>query len=250
MIRTLQAEWIKLRTVLAHKILVVVAIVFPLAVGTLAATFGDIEGAPDSGELAEFVLGVSIVAAMLLGVVAVIALTSEYTHNTIRPTYAATPARVRVLASKLIVSSAATLAVGVLVVFGTWFATSRILSARDHSVSISAPHVKAVLISAVVLALLVTWFGFGIGLIIRNSPASVSTLLLWPLLIEGLLQLVFGLIGWDGAGKWVPYQAAINAAGLEPGDDSLGRPGGQIWFAVVGIALVAVGTWLDNRRDA
>ena len=34
------------------------------------------------------------------------------------------------------------------------------------------------LVSTVILAVLVTWFGFGIGLLIRNSPASVSLLLL------------------------------------------------------------------------
>ena len=49
--------------------------------------------------------------------------------------------------------------------------------------------------------MLVTWFGFGIGLIIRNSPATVSILLLWPLLIEGLIAFVFSLLGSDGPFK-------------------------------------------------
>ena len=70
---------------------------------------------------------------------------------------------------------------------------------------------NSILLVLVVLALLVTWFGFGLGLIIRNSPATVSILLLWPLLIEGLLRVVFGLIGWDGLSDWLPYQAAIEA---------------------------------------
>jgi ABC-2 type transport system permease protein len=94
-------------------------------------------------------------------------------------------------------------------------------------------------------------FGIGLGLIIRNSPATVTTLLLWPLLIEGLLALVLGLIGWDDAGKWMPYQAAINAAS---GDDStidmLGRPMGLVYFAAVATALIVIGAVLDQRRDA
>ena len=107
MIRTITSEWIKLRTILAHKILVLVAVAFPIVVGVLAASFGDVDSGPDSVEMAEFVTSMMVVTTMLLGVISVIGLTSEYTHNTLRPTYAATPQRMRVLASKLIVSWAA-----------------------------------------------------------------------------------------------------------------------------------------------
>ena len=89
--RVIRSEWIKNRTILAHKILVIIGVAFPVIVITLAATFGDGAEGPDSIEMAEFVLGMCIVTAMLIGVVTVIGLTSEYTHNTIRPTYAATP---------------------------------------------------------------------------------------------------------------------------------------------------------------
>jgi hypothetical protein len=49
-----------------------------------------------------------------------------------------------------------------------------------------------VLVSAVILSVLVTWFGFGVGLLIRNSPTTVSLLLLWPLL--RLLLILLGLL--------------------------------------------------------
>jgi ABC-2 type transport system permease protein len=249
-IRVIESEWIKIRTILAHKILVIVGVAFPLIVITLAATFGGVAEGPDSIEMAEFVLGMCVVTAMLLGVVTVIGLTSEYTHNTIRPTYAATPKRARVLAGKLIVSTAVALAVTTFTVFAAWTAGSTIFNSRGGETSISDPKVMTVLISTIVLAVLVTWFGFGIGLLVRNSPAAVSLLLLWPLLIEGLLQLMFALLDWDGAGKYVPYQAAIAAASANPGSDELGRPGGQILFGAIGLALIAIGTWLDGRRDA
>jgi ABC-2 type transport system permease protein len=249
-IRTISSEWIKISTVLAHKILVIAAIAFPLVIITLASTFGDVETGPDSVEMAEFVLGLCVVSAMLLGVVAVIGLTSEYTHNTIRPTYAATPRRSRVIASKWLVSSLITVVVAVFTVFGAWFVASTIFNSRGGDTSVGDDAVVTVLVSTVVLALLVTWFGFGLGLIIRNSPATVSILLLWPLLIEGLLRVVFGLIGWDGLSDWLPYQAAIEAAGGNVGDESLGRPMVQIWFGVVGLAVIAVGMIVDHRRDA
>jgi ABC-2 type transport system permease protein len=248
--RTILSEWIKLRTITAHKILAIAALGFPLVIVTLAATFGDVASGPDSVEMAEFILGVCVVTAMLVGVVTVIGLTSEYTHNTIRPTYAATPARPKVLTSKLIVSSAIALVLGLVAVFGTWLSGSTIFNSRGGETSISDPQVMTILISTVILAVLVTWFGFGIGLLLRNSPASVSLLLLWPLLIENLIRVFLSLVGSEDAAKYLPYQAAISAATGTPDPADLGRPGGQILFACVGAALVAGGIWLDSRRDA
>jgi ABC-2 type transport system permease protein len=248
--RTIRSEWIKLHTILAHKILVLGAIAFPLVILTLAATFGDVEEGPDSLEMAEFVMGMSVVTSMLLGVVTAIGLTSEYTHNTIRPTYAATPTRPRVLASKIIVSTAVALVAAAFTVFAAWFSGSTIFNSRGGETSIGDPKVMTVLVSAVILSALVSWFGFGIGLLIRNSPTAVSLLLLWPLLIEGLITVFLGLLNWDGASKYLPYQAAIAASVGNPDADELGRPGGQIVFACVGAALIGIGVWLDRRRDA
>ncbi len=248
--RVIRSEWIKIRTILAHKILVIIGVAFPLIVIRLAATFGDVAEGPDSIEMAEFVLGMCIVTAMLIGVVTVIGLTSEYTHNTIRPTYAATPRRPRVLGAKLLVSSAIALVVTAVTVFAAWLSGSTIFNSRGGETSIGDPKVMTVLLSTIVLAVLVTWFGFGLGLIIRNSPAAVSILLLWPLLIEGLLILFVNLIGWESGTKWIPYQGAIGASGGNPGSDSLGRPEAHLWFGAIGVALIAIGVWLDGRRDA
>jgi ABC-2 type transport system permease protein len=249
-IRTLKAEWIKISTILAHKILVLIAIVFPIAIGVLVGIFGDIGTDTQSIDIAEFVFGVCVVPIMLLGVVAVISLTSEYTHNTIRPTYAATPIRARVLLAKLIVSSLVSLIVAAVVIMVTFLLTGTILNSRGADVSIGDELVITVLVATIVLAVLVTWFGFGLGLLIRNSPATVSIVLLWPLLIEGLLSLLVSLIGPDSLTKWAPYQAALSATSAHPDSDSLGRPGGQLLFAAVSAALIALGIWLDNRRDA
>jgi ABC-2 type transport system permease protein len=250
-IRTISSEWIKLRTVLSHKVLVVIAVVFPVVVGLLVASFGDMEGGPSSSaEMAEFVTGMMVVSTMLLGVVAVIGLTSEFTHNTLRPTYAASPKRARVLAAKVLVSTAVTAVIAILVALSCWFVTATIFNSRGGDVSITGDRVAAMLSSAVVLAVVVTWFGFGLGLIIRNSPATVSILLLWPLLIETLLIVVINLIGWDSLDQYMPYQGAIIAGGVSPDDSSLGRPGAHLYFAAIALALIAIGVMLDEHRDA
>jgi ABC-2 type transport system permease protein len=249
--RTILSEWIKLRTILSLKILVIAGFLFPVVVVTLAATFGGVDTGPEDGqEMAEFIMAMSVVTSMLLGVVTAIGLTSEYTHNTIRPTYAATPARPKVIVSKMLVSTAVALVAATVTVFVAWFSGSTIYNSRGGDTHLSDPKTVTVLVCAVILAGLVSWFGFGMGLLIRNSPTTVSLVLLWPLLIEGLITVFLALLNWDGAAKYMPYQAAISASAGDPGTDQLGRPGGQILFAVVGLALIGIGTWLDGRRDA
>jgi ABC-2 type transport system permease protein len=251
MINTLRSEWIKLRTITVHWVLVIIAVGFPLVVTTLVAIFGTIDSSIDSSTLSGLIVGLSIVSAMLFGAMAAISLTGEYSHSTIRPTYAATPNRLRVISAKLMVNTMAITVVSVVNVAVCWIVGSLILSSRGRSVSLGDSGVLASLISVCVLAVIVPWFAFGLGLAIRNAPATVTIVLLWPLLIENLIGLLFTLIGWDGATKWLPYQAALTATVDDSSTtDQLGRPGGLIYFAAVSLAIVAFGSWLDQRRDA
>lgn len=253
MINTLRSEFIKLRTILSHWVLAIIAFAFPVVVVTLVAIFGNWDFGIDSTDISGLIVGLTVVSAMLLGAMCAISLTSDYGHNTIRPTYAATPNRLQVIGAKVIVNSVVVAAVTTVAVFVSWFVGSIILSSRDLSVSLGDNGVMPSLISVIVLAVSVAWFAMGLGLIIRNSPATVTILLLWPLLIEGLIGLVLSLIGWDNANKWMPYQAAINAAADNSQDttfDTLGRPMGLVYFAAVAAGLIFIGAVLDQRRDA
>jgi ABC-2 type transport system permease protein len=200
MIRTITSEWIKLRTVLVHWVLAIIAIAFPLVITVLASIFGDFfeDGSQLSDEIAGLVVGTAIVSAMLLGAMGAISLTGEFGHNTIRPTFAATPSRLRVHAAKLIVNSVVIAVIALVALLVTWFAAQAILAARDRTISIGDGDVLVSMVSLVVLAVIVSGFGFALGLLIRNSPATVTILLLWPLIIE---NLVGGLLTVVGAGR-------------------------------------------------
>lgn len=253
MIRTIASEWIKLRTVLVHWVLALIAIAFPIVIAGLAAAFGDFDGSSFtlSDDFGGLVVGTSVVTAMLLGAMSAISLTSEYGHNTIRPTFAATPSRMRVHLSKLALNTVVVAALSVAAAFGAWFLGQAILAGRDIEISIGDGDVLASMVSLVVLAVVVSGFGYALGLIIRNSPATVTILLLWPLIIENLVAGLLSVVGADGATKWLPYSAGLLAVvDDETGTDALGRPMGLVWFAVVVLVLLAAGVTLDNRRDA
>ncbi len=251
MINTLRAEWIKLRTITVHWMMVIIAVGFPVVVTTLMSIFGQLYEI-SAISVAELIVGLMVVSAMLLGTTHAIGLTSEYTHNTIRPTYAATPTRVKVLSAKLILATVVSIVVAIVTVVACWAVASLILSSRGvDGISLRAAGVLTQLIGAVVLSVLVSWFGFALGLIVRNSPATIAMLLLWPLLIENLVSGLFYVIGWENARRYLPYQAAIEATiNANEYGNALGRPMGQIYFGAVALGLVAIGMALDHRRDA
>ena len=188
MILTLRSEWLKLRTVRVHFVLLALAVAFPVTVTVLVAIFGDNPETVQNHELAELISGTSVISVMLFSAVAAISLTSEFAHGTIRPTYAATPNRVRVMIAKLLVNSVVAAVLSFALIAICWVAGAAILESRDAEISLSMEDGSVgALAGLVVLAVILTWFAFGIGLIVRNSPATVSILLLWPLVAEGLV---------------------------------------------------------------
>lgn len=253
MIAALNAEWIKVRTVRVHWILVIIAVAFPTVVAALVGIFNPDPQWVYSRDLVDLVSGVGVVSLLLLASLWVINLTSEYSHGTIRVTYAAVPARWKVLVAKAIVGTLVTLLVMAVTFWLAWFVGSAILNGRGASISLGdeGVDVTGVFVSLLALAVIVSWFALGLGAIIRNSPASVVVVLLWPLLIENLVALALTLAGVESAGKWMPYQQAIQAvSSADQSPDVLGRPGAQLYFGAVAVGLLLVGAVLDRRRDA
>ncbi|MEX2626811.1 MAG: ABC transporter permease [Ilumatobacteraceae bacterium] len=251
MIATARSEWLKLRTVRVHLVMTVIAVAFPLLVVVLSTGLTSSPTVFGDRGFTELVTGVALVTVLLLGTVAAISLTGEYSHGTIRPTYAATPSRPRVVVAKWLVCSIAVASVAAIVLAITWALGATVLSSRDASVELSwADGTIGALIALVVLAVVLAWFALSIALVVRNAPAAVTLLLVWPLLVENLLSGLGVLIGISWLPRWMPYQAAIGAVQPSPGADTLGRPLALIWFGAVSLVLLALGVLLERRRDA
>lgn len=245
MIDALRSEWIKVSTVSVTWVLAIIAVAFPVVVTVLTTVLAD--EIWDGQELAGLVSGLVIVTSMLLGVVATIAVTNEFAHNTIRPTFAAMPDRLRPLLAKPIVQVAITFVLTVVTVTACWI-LGVVLSgdSPDLGTGTALPAVVGVVLLAVGLTLL----GYGLGLLIRNSPAAICILLLWPLIAEGLIAGLFSAAGADGAVKFLPYAAGFNMALTEPDPDALGRVAGGLYFFAWVIVIAVVGIVSARRRDA
>ena len=248
MIDLLRSEWIKLRTVRVNFVLGIIAAAFPLIVVTLVALLSrNVNSA--AGDLVGVVTGTLVLTALLLGVVGALNITSEYSHGTIRTTFAAAPQRPHVLLAKAIVTCVATMIFSAVVELVTVTIGSLVISNRGGNMHITGSD-QAALFGAVVLAGMLSLLGYGLGLLIRNSAATVAILVLWPLLLEGIVGAVLGVAGVDNPRPWLPYQSALRMANpdLAAGDPNRFRFG--LFLAVVVLVLVIIGMVVNDRRDA
>jgi len=244
-IAAIRSEWIKLSTIRVTWLLAIVAVAFPLVVALLTAALAD----DLSGEtLAGTITGTTVVSGMLLGVVAAIGITGEFSHQTIRPTFAAMPDRWRPLVAKPIVNVGLAAVLTAAVVAVSWLA-GRVIAGDSTSEDLEGT--GAALVGVVLLAIGLTLLGYGLGLLIRNTPATICVLLLWPLIAEGLIAGLLTAVGAENATKWLPYSAGISMAVVDgAGEDTLGRVAGGVYFFVWVLAVLAFGLFTARRRDA
>jgi ABC-2 type transport system permease protein len=244
-IDAIRSEWIKVSTVTVTWVLALIAVAFPLVVTILTAALADTDWTGE--ELAGLVSGLVIVTSMLLGVVATIAVTNEFAHNTIRPTFAAMPDRMRPLLAKPIVQVGITFVLTVATVVVCW-AAGALLS--GDSPDLGDGTALPALVGVVLLAIGLTVLGYALGLLIRNSPAAICVLLLWPLIAEGLIAGLLTAAGAEGAVKFLPYSAGFNMALTDPDPDAFGRVGGGAYFFAWVVVLAVLGIVSARRRDA
>lgn len=251
MIRTIRSEWIKLRTVRMNLVLFLLAVAFPVIVCVLVASLGDIKDLKVS-DVAGLVAGSSVVTALLLGVVGAVSISAEFAYGTIRPTFAATPRRQRVLVAKGIVIAVFALVAEAIVVVACYALSSAIATSRGASFSLGDDtQARSALIGIVVFAVIVSLLGFGLGMVIRNTPAAVAVLILWPLVVENIIFAILSAAGVDRPQRFLPYTSGFGLAASDlSAHEGLGRIAGGIYFGVVTAAVAAVGAVITSRRDA
>ena len=251
MIGVLRSEWIKLRTIRMNWVLAILAIAFPLVVTGLTTALINVDDM-DSRDLAGLVTGTSVITGMLLGVIGASSITGEFGFGTIRTTFAATPRRSRVIIAKGVVTVAVAVVVEAAVVVLCFGLGAALLNSRDGDISLSAAgSARAALVGVVVFAAIVALLGYGLGLVIRNTPAAVAVLLLWPLVAEGLIGALLAVTGVDDPFKWLPYNAGINLGNPDASTGgSLGRVVGGLYFFGVTAAVTILGAISTSRRDA
>jgi ABC-2 type transport system permease protein len=199
-----------------------------------------------SGDLTNNSLAGVAPGLLLIGLLGVLTMTSEYSSGMIRSTLATIPNRPMVLAAKAAVFGLTALAAGELAAFVAFFAGSATLPARIPAPTLTQPHVlRAVVLSGLGLAL-VGLFGVGLGAIIRHSAAALCA-------FAGLVFVVAQLAGALSTAvlPYVPVGIVANSLGVtRSGPDALSPWAGLGMLAVYAAVSLGVGARLLTRRDA
>jgi ABC-2 type transport system permease protein len=242
------SEWIKLtstrsyrRTLLAFAVVTIgIGIAVSAATGANWAHHDHHGFDPTNQSLAGLAFG-----ELAMGVLGVLAITSEYSSGAIRSTLAAVPHRRLVLAAKAAVSGLVALVVGEAVTFATWFAGQQAMGRAPHA-SLSQPGVaRAVLLSGAYLAL-IGLFGLGLGAIVRNSAAGIG------LFVGIVLALPFVLLAFgDRAIAFSPEGILSNSvAAVVPAAHALSAWAGFGMMALYAAVALVLGLIVLTRRDA
>ncbi len=206
--RHLKAEWTKLRTLPSTWRTAVFA--GALAIGFTAAV--DLSQLSRHSMTAQqyqsfdatsaSLFGV-IIAATVLGALAVRTVTAEYATGMIRSTFSARPARRLVLAAKAATVAAFVLPIALLVDIAGFALGQRIFTSDHLQVALSHPGVPRAIVFGAVAASLVAIIGVGLGGLIRHTAGATTTL---TLIIVG--DVILGQLLPAGLRQYLPGTAA------------------------------------------
>jgi ABC-type transport system involved in multi-copper enzyme maturation permease subunit len=193
-------------------------------------------------------------AQLLLAVLGVLAITSEYATGTIRASIVAVPRRGLLLAAKAAVVGAFALGTALAILFASFFVSHWIIGVRPMRfwtapVSAEIPVLVSWALSAMAFALV----GLGLGAVLRSTAAAiVAVVVLWYVLPIVALHLPAPVGSWASALMLVNLAPQLSGAPeLSAGHDTLLSPAGAL-AAAAAYAIVALGGAAASigRRDA
>ena len=182
--RHLKAEWTKLRTLPSTwrtaAFAAALALGFTVAVDLAEASHWHANTASQRHAFdatSASLFGV-IIAATLLGALAVRMVTAEYSTGMVRATFSAMPSRQGVLAAKAATVAAFVLPIALLVDLAGFALGQRIFAGKHIQVALTHPGVPRAILFGAIAASLVAIIGVGLGGLIRHTAGATTTLIL------------------------------------------------------------------------
>ncbi len=248
--RTVASEWVKFTTLRSTWILLAVTVVLTAGLPVLfAVAFGavspDRRAAMSQGLSGVVFNGLSI-AQLIIGALAVIFLSSEYTTGMIRSTMTAVPGRLSVLAAKALIIAVVSYAATTLSIFIAFLIARPMLSSYGFGMDLTGDVLRSYLLAGVYVVG-IALIGLGLAEILRNSAGGITSL-------AGLifvLPIVFQLIPGDfftQVRKYLPGSGRqLFATQIAPGAINQWE-GGLILVGWV-VVLMAAAVVSLKRRD-
>lgn len=253
--RVVLSEWTKLRTLRSTVWGLLAAVAFFVGFAILIPLVVVAHWPPsDPRDALTFdPVGVSLAggffAQLAVGVLGVLVMTGEYATGMIRATLAAVPKRVPVLWAKAVVYALTSLVLmlisaSIAVVIG-----QAILSSKHIQASFGDAHVGRAVIGSALYLSGVGLLGLGLGALLRNTAAAISTL--FALLFVVPVVVHFLPASWNQAiAKYLPSNAGQVITSTRHASDSLGPWTGLGVFFLYALLALVLATVALVRRDA
>jgi len=191
-------------------------------------------------------------AQLAMGVLGVLAITTEYGTGTIRSSFAAVPQRGTLLAAKAAVLFAVTLVVAISTSFLSFFTTQAILgsySGADLAAAITDPGALRTVIGAGLFLALMGLFGCAVGAVLRRSAGAITALFGLTFLLPVLIQLLPAVVK-DNVTKYLPSEAGSAIYAQLHRSDAVTPAVGLLVLCCYTLLALGVATVLLRRRDA
>jgi ABC-2 type transport system permease protein len=249
-----RSEWTKLRSVRSTYWTVLTSIVLALGLGAAisAGNAHDYKNLSLQDKLLFDPTSLSTAglffAQLSLGVLAILAITGEYSTGTIRTTMSAVPQRGYVLAAKSLLVALLCVAVGLVLSFGAFFIGQAIFAGYNLDVSIHHPGVLRAVIGAGLYIGVLTLFALGLGAIIRHSAGAITALVA----VVFIVPIVSNLLpdSWqEHFSRYLPANAGGSVTEVIHTPNSLNPWPGFAVFLVWSVVAIGVGFVLLRRRD-
>ena len=255
MTNAIRAEWIKLTTIrspywclgLAAVLGIGITGIFSAVFSNLSEITGDGSGTHVDGQALQVLLvGLHQFAMIVLMIMAILGITSEYRFSTIRASFLATPKRGVVLGAKAVAYTAPTF-VTMLVLTVICLV---IIAAGLGGVHFGDADVIRNIWGIPLVAALGVLFSIGVGALVRQTAGAISLVLVWMLVLESILSAVPKVSDW--AGPFLPFLNGSHFLSGSAGstDFHWGPYGSLIYFMIWAVVMFGAGVLVMNRRDA
>jgi ABC-2 type transport system permease protein len=248
----LRSEFTKIRSVRSTYWTLLVLVIVTVGFGALAS-YGASRGPHGPFfDATQRSLGGLYISQLVMGVLGVLVISSEYSTGMIRTTLTTMPRRGLMIAAKAVVFAIVAFVTGLIICFASFFLGQAIMSPDHISVSLSDPNVLRAVIGGALFLTACGMLAFGLGLLLRHTAGAITT-------VVGLLFVITILVSllpsdWQNhIDKWMPAMAGTQIWTTIPnqGPPPLFAPwtGFAVFCGYAAIVLVA-GLVLFRKRDA
>ena len=250
----LHSEWIRFRSVRSSIITLLAAGIAMVAFGLIfSATAGSNEAAPGPTvgitDPVDIALGAVSLTQMIVGVLGVLIVTTEYSTGLIRTSIAAVGRRLKLLGAKSTVLTGVTATVmAVAATLAVWLGQA-VYAGDEATVSMADPDVWGVILGATTYLTGIALIGAALGFIFRSTAGAIGVLVggvfigpnLLRLLPEGFTDVVL---------KYLPSEAGSAMMSRVSDPDLLSTGSAYVAFAAWVVGLLGLAAVLLRNRDA